>query len=91
MGKLFPIKKMEKSKKKGGEIGKIVGKNLGKIRVFCFGYFLFKGLKLLPHFLVENIGLHNAWKFFFENMGQKNGCKFLFESIGLVDACKIRV
>jgi hypothetical protein len=77
-------------KRKRWKIGGKVGKK-GKNRIFCFGYFLFKGLKLLPHFLVENIGLQNEWTFFFENMGQKNGCKFLFESIGLVDACKICV
>jgi hypothetical protein len=41
MGKLFPIKKMEKNKKKGGEIGEIVGKNLEKIGYFYFGHFLF--------------------------------------------------
>jgi hypothetical protein len=40
MGKLFPIKKMEKSRKEGGEIGEVVGKNLGKNRIFCFGHFL---------------------------------------------------
>jgi hypothetical protein len=30
MGKLFPIKKMEKSRKKGGEIGSNSGEKLGK-------------------------------------------------------------